>query len=90
MPNGVNPQAWTPQGSGGAFELSPILEPLAPLKRDVLVLTELMNKASIEGDGHYVKVAPFLTGTAITKTTGSDLRAGGVSSTRSSPSGSGT
>jgi hypothetical protein len=79
MPNGVNPQAWTPQGSGGAFELSPILEPLAPLKRDVLVLTELMNKASIEGDGHYVKVAPFLTGTAITKTTGSDLRAGGVS-----------
>ncbi len=79
MPNGVNPAAWTPGGIGGAFELSPILAPLSNVKSDILVLSELMNKASIEGDGHYVKVAPFLTGTAITKTTGSELRVGAVS-----------
>jgi hypothetical protein len=79
MPNGVNPHAWMPQGVGGAFELSPILAPLAGVKSELLVLTELMNKASTQGDGHYVKVAPFLTGTAVTKTTGSDLRCGGVS-----------
>ena len=79
MPNGVNAQQWTPNGIGRAFELSPILSPLSKVKSEVLVFTELMNKASIEGDGHYVKVAPFLTGTAITKTTGSNLRCGGIS-----------
>ncbi len=79
MPNGVNPKAWQPQGTGTAWELSPILAPLAFVKSDVLVFTELMNQSSIEGDGHYVKVAPFLTGTAVTKTTGGDLRVGGVS-----------
>ncbi len=79
MPNGVNPQAWTPTGAGADFALSPILAPLANVKPEILVLSELMNKQSIEGDGHYVKVAPFLTGTHITKTTGSDLRCGGIS-----------
>lgn len=79
MPNGVNPHAWTPQGTGEAWELSPTLAPLAGVKSDILVLGEMMNKASIVGDGHYVKVAPFLTGTAVTKTTGGDLRVGGVS-----------
>ncbi|MCC2672518.1 MAG: hypothetical protein K0Q72_4990 [Armatimonadetes bacterium] len=79
MPNGVNPHAWQPTGIGSDFQLSEILAPLANVKQDLLVFTELMNKNSIVGDGHYVKVAPFLTGTAVTKTTGSDLRCGGVS-----------
>lgn len=79
MPNGVNPHEWKPTGYGKEWGLSPLLAPLAPLKSDLLVFTELMNKGSIGGDGHYAKVAPFLTGTAITKTTGSDLRVGGVS-----------
>ena len=79
MPNGVNAKSWLPEGRDGDWQLSPILQPLANVKSDVLVLTELMNKASIQGDGHYVKVAPWLTGTAITKTTGSELRSGGVS-----------
>jgi hypothetical protein len=79
MPNGVNSAAWTPKGVGSGFELSEVLAPLAPHKSEILVLTELMNRQSIEGDGHYVKVAPFLTGTHVTKTTGADLRCGGVS-----------
>jgi hypothetical protein len=79
MPNGVNPHAWQPTGQGAQFALSEMLEPLARVKDKLLVLTELMNKHSIEGDGHYVKVAPFLTGTSITRTTGRDLRVGGVS-----------
>lgn len=79
MPNGVNPAKWLPTGVGRDFQLSPVLAPLQKVKSEILVFTELMNKASIEGDGHYVKVAPFLTGTAITKTTGSNLRCGGVS-----------
>ncbi len=79
MPNGVNPHAWTPTGEGRNFGLSSALEPLKNVKDDLLVFSELMNKNSLEGDGHYVKVAPMLCGTAITKTTGSNLRSGGIS-----------
>src|SRR5579872_6294463 len=79
MPNGVNPKEWTPKGIGADFQLSSILSPLESLKSEVLIFSEMMNKHSIPGDGHYVKVAPFLTGTSITKTTGSNVRCGGVS-----------
>lgn len=79
MPNGVNPHHWTPKETGTNFELTELLAPLAKVKGDVNVFTELMNHGSIDGDGHYYKVAPLLTGTTITKTTGKDLRCGGVS-----------
>jgi len=79
MPNGVNPHAWTPTGAGSDFELSPILQPLRNVKDKILVLTQLMNAATDTGDGHYVKTAAFLTGTTITRTTGSDLRCGAIS-----------
>lgn len=79
MPNGVNADAWTPKGSGRDFELSATLSPLAPVKDDILVLTNLWNAAANTGDGHYVKTGGFLTGTTITRTTGSDIRSGNVS-----------
>jgi hypothetical protein len=79
MANGVNVEQWGPKGAGKAFELSPTLAPIARHKGNVLVMTELMNAGSLGGDGHYVKTAGFLTGTTITKTTGKDLRCGGVS-----------
>ena len=79
MPNGVCPGSWSPAGAGSEFELSPILQPLAPHKSDILVLRELWNAASDTGDGHYVKTGGFLTGTTITRTSGSDLRSGAVS-----------
>src|SRR5215212_857361 len=79
MANGVNIDAWQPKGAGKNFELSPTLQPLSKYKDDLLVLTELFNAGSLGGDGHYVKTAGFLTGTTITKTTGKDLRCGGVS-----------
>ncbi|MES2465534.1 MAG: DUF1552 domain-containing protein [Armatimonadota bacterium] len=79
MPNGVNVAEYTPAARGTDWELSPTLAPLANVKSHLLVLGEMMNKSSIQGDGHYVKVAPFLTGTAITKTTGGELRVGGIS-----------
>ncbi len=79
MANGVHPSAWTPKETGKDFQLTPVLEPLAKVREDLLVLTELWNAASNSGDGHYVKTGGWLTGTTITKTTGSDLRSGGVS-----------
>jgi hypothetical protein len=79
MANGVNVDQWAPKGAGKNFQLSPTLQPLEQHKDNLLVLTELMNAGSLGGDGHYVKTSGFLTGTTITKTTGKDLRAGGVS-----------
>lgn len=79
FPNGVRADKWTPDGSQNKMKLSPILEPLESMKDELLVLTGLSNKASFKGDGHYVKTSGWLTGTTITKTTGSDISANGVS-----------
>lgn len=76
MPNGVLSSAWTPVGTGREFTLSPTLEPLAPVKSEVLVLSGLRNANSREGDGHYAKTAPFLTGAKIRRTGGRDLENG--------------
>jgi hypothetical protein len=79
MPNGVHPDMWTPQGEGRDFKLSPTLEPLAELKDDILVATNLWNRGSEASEGHYVKTSGFLTCTTITKTYGVDLSCNGTS-----------
>lgn len=78
MPNGVNMNAWPPQGRGRDFQLSPTLAPLHDLKDQVVVMSNLWNAASVGGDGHYVKEAAILTCRTIKKTPGADL-ANGVS-----------
>lgn len=79
MPNGVNPHAWTPAGVGRDFILSPTLSPLEPMKKDLIVLTNLWNQGSKGGDGHYVKTSGFLTCTTVTKTLGVDINCNGIS-----------
>lgn len=79
MPNGVNTDAWTPQGAGKNFTLSPTLEPLTPFKDSIVVAQNLWNEAAKDGDGHYVKEAAILTSTRISKTLGEDLNSHGVS-----------
>ncbi len=79
IPNGVQADLWTPRGTGRDFELSPTLSPLAGVKSEILVLSELWNAASNIGDGHYVKTSGYLTSTTITRTTGDELNSNGVS-----------
>ncbi len=79
MPNGVKQDCWTPKGTGKDFELSQTLAPLADFKNDLVVLTNLWNKGSAPGDGHYVKTAGLLTGTTINKTVGVNLNCNGIS-----------
>ena len=79
VPNGVRADMWTPTGTGSAFELSPALSSLADLKQDLLVPTNLWNRASEHGDGHYVKTSGWLTCTTITKSIGIDVSCNGVS-----------
>lgn len=76
MANGAWPPAWDPPDDGPGYALSPTLQPLSAVRDDVLVLSGLENKNSCDGDGHYAKTAPFLTGQAIRRTGGRDLRNG--------------
>lgn len=78
LPNGVNVNAWTPIGSGRNFALSPTLAPLADVKNDIVVMSNLWNAATKGGDGHYVKEAAILTCCTIKKTPGADI-ANGIS-----------
>ncbi len=80
VPNGVNMAEWVPKGEGALTQLPSILEPLAPVKDDLLVLTGLTcDKARAHGDGpgdHARAMSAFLTGSQPRKTYGSDIRAG--------------
>ncbi len=79
MPNGVRPGKWIPERSGEDFQLSEMLQPLSPFQKETLVLSNLWNRASKPGDGHYVKTAGLLTSKTINKTTGVDLNCNGIS-----------
>ncbi|MDO8677258.1 MAG: DUF1552 domain-containing protein [Acidobacteriota bacterium] len=60
VPNGMAMEYWTPKGEGRAFELSPILEPLAPYRDQMLVLSGL------KANWNYIHAGAsgsFLTGT---------------------------
>ena len=60
VPNGMAMEYWTPKGEGAAFELSPILEPLAPFREQMLVLS------GIKASWNYIHAGAsgsFLTGT---------------------------
>jgi hypothetical protein len=60
VPNGMAMEYWTPKGAGAAFELSPILEPLAPFRDQMLVLS------GIKANWNYIHAGAsgsFLTGT---------------------------
>ncbi len=81
MPNGVHPEFWTPELTGSNFELTRQLLPLESLRKDILVLGELMNKNSIfkGADGHYAKSASLLTCMPIKQTIGDNIHSGGIS-----------
>ena len=60
VPNGMAMEYWSPKGEGAKFELSPILEPLAPFQDQMLVLTGL------KANWNYIHAGAsgsFLTGT---------------------------
>jgi hypothetical protein len=61
QPNGVFPKAWDVSGIGKQFELSPILQPLQRVKRDLTIISNLDNI----GKGHVQMTGAFLTGNTI-------------------------
>jgi hypothetical protein len=81
MPNGVHPDRWTPADVGANFTLTSQLQPLEHLKKDILIMGELMNKNSLfkGADGHYAKSASLLTCMPIKQTIGDNISSGGIS-----------
>jgi hypothetical protein len=79
VPNGMVMANWTPAAQGRDFALSPILQPLALFRNQMLVLSGLnCNNANALGDGagdHARASAAFLTG-AHPRESGSDIHAG--------------
>jgi hypothetical protein len=47
VPNGVYQKSWTPKGTGPTYTYSPILQGLAPVRDDVLVLSGLTNTPGV-------------------------------------------
>jgi hypothetical protein len=81
VPNGMNIWRWRPATDGTQFELTPLLEPLAPFRDRLLVLSGLSNTTAdaIPGEGggdHSRGQAAFLTGVHAKKTQGPDFQAG--------------
>jgi len=60
VPNGMAMEYWSPKGEGASFELSPILQPLAPFRNQMLVLSGLHSSWNYI---HAGASGSFLTGT---------------------------
>jgi hypothetical protein len=71
---------WTPKGEGATFDFSPILQPLAPYRAYVTVLSGLSQRQADPTSGdvgdHSRATATWLNGVRPKRTEGSDVRAG--------------
>ncbi|MBY0507910.1 MAG: DUF1552 domain-containing protein [Bryobacteraceae bacterium] len=78
VPNGIIMNQWTPKGTGADFEFSRILQPLAPFKNDINIVSNLTNPAAgkAKGGGHAKASGSFLSSVPPKYTVGSDVHAG--------------
>jgi hypothetical protein len=74
VPNGMAMPYWTPATQGASFELTPILQPLAPFRDQLLILSNL---AGAPGGGSHAGAATrFLTGVVASSQRGTSVSAG--------------
>jgi hypothetical protein len=78
VPNGMCMQQWTPTAFGTGFEITPILQPIAKFRDNMLIVSGLDNAEADghPGDGggdHSRSQAAFLTGVHAKKTEGADI-----------------
>ncbi len=64
LPHGAIMEHWTPETVGSAFELTPILKPLAPFKSQLTVVSGLENKPGILPPVHATKPGTWLSCTS--------------------------
>jgi hypothetical protein len=77
LPNGIRMDDWIPAAAGTAFELKPILQPLASFRNQLLVLTGLSSGGGPQVSGVHARASTkFLTDIPPKLTQGADLEAG--------------
>ena len=82
LPNGIMMDKWTPDAEGAAFTLKPIMEPLTPFRKQMLILTGLSHNDGArarqgENTGDHARAgAAYLSGVHPRKTEGADTQAG--------------
>lgn len=78
VPNGIHMAKWTPAATGASYTMTEILQPLAPVKSDLLVLTGLANRpAQPDGAGdHASGTGAFITARHPVKTNGAGISNG--------------
>ena len=80
VPNGIIMPQLTPETDGAGFQMTRILEPIAPWREDWMVLSGLtLNGGRALGDGagdHARAAGSFLTSAHPVKTAGADIKAG--------------
>ena len=78
VPNGAPVEYWTPQTAGTAFEWTPSLKALQPVREHLLVMTNLDSVGAEPGRGttHSQAASAFLTGARPKRTTGAALELG--------------
>jgi len=81
VPNGIIMDRWTPATEGAGYEMTPILEQIAPFRDNMLVMSGLdcknANPQPGEGGGDHERGSgAFLTGAHPRKTAGADIHAG--------------
>lgn len=76
MACGINAKHWSAKGSGDSMELGKTLEPLAPLRSKLNVVSGLFNKSAVGVGIHPGQTGNILSGAALQK--GAELK-GGVS-----------
>jgi Protein of unknown function (DUF1552) len=78
FPHGMAPGYWVPKAEGSNFELPFIMQPLAPFRNQVVILSGLHAKSAepppgVTGSDHFVAAA-YLSATKPKKTTGADVQ----------------
>src|SRR4051794_23219616 len=80
VPNGIDMRHWTPAAEGALDVLPELLSPLEPIKKDVLVLSNLTanwGRPLLVGAGdHGRALAAYMTGVQVYRTAGADLKLG--------------
>jgi hypothetical protein len=78
VPNGIDMRHWTPAEEGALGVLPELLAPLEPLKKDLLVLSNLTanwGRPLLVGAGdHGRALAAYMTGVQVYRTAGADLK----------------
>lgn len=78
VPNGIDMRHWTPENEGPLGALPQILQPLEPVKNDILILSNLTSnwgRPLLVGAGdHGRAAAAYMTGVEVYRTSGADLK----------------